>query len=89
MIELRGVTTVYEGERIPAIHEIDLLVERGEFLALIGPNGVGKTTLLETINGLLDHQAGAVRVFGLEVRREGHQLRQWISLSPRRSLSLS
>ncbi|MCR4404173.1 MAG: metal ABC transporter ATP-binding protein [Candidatus Acetothermia bacterium] len=82
VIELRGVTTIYEGERIPAIHEIDLVVERGEFLALIGPNGVGKTTLLETINGLLDHKAGAVRLFGLDVRREGHRLRRRIGYIP-------
>lgn len=82
VIELRGVTTIYEGERLPAIHEIDLRVERGEFLALIGPNGVGKTTLLETINGLLEHKAGEVRVFGLNIRREGHRLRRRIGYIP-------
>lgn len=82
VIELRGVETIYEGERLPAIHDIDLKVKQGEFLTLIGPNGVGKTTLLETINGLLERTAGEVHVFGLEIKRQGHQIRQRIGYIP-------
>lgn len=82
MIELRGVATIYEGERLPAIYDIDLRVEQGEFVALIGPNGVGKTTLLETINGLLEHTAGEVRVFGQEVGKNGHRIRQRVGYIP-------
>jgi zinc/manganese transport system ATP-binding protein len=82
VIELRSVDTIYEGERLPAIHDIDLRVERGEFVALIGPNGVGKTTLLETINGLLEHKAGEVRVLGEEIRKKGHWIRQKVGYIP-------
>lgn len=82
MIELRGVATIYEGERLPAIYDIDLRVEQGEFVALIGPNGVGKTTLLETINGLLEHTAGEVRVFGQEIGKNGHRIRQRVGYIP-------
>jgi zinc/manganese transport system ATP-binding protein len=82
VIELRGVETIYEGERLPAIHDIDLRIEQGEFVALIGPNGVGKTTLLETINGLLKNTAGEVRVFGQEIERYGHRIRQRIGYIP-------
>ena len=82
MIELRGVAAIYEGERLPAIHDIDLRVEQGEFVALIGPNGVGKTTLLETINGLLENTAGEVRVFGQGIGRYGHQIRQRVGYIP-------
>ncbi len=72
---LRGVSTTYEGEKRPAIEDIDLEVMRGELLAVIGPNGAGKTTLLETINGLLRSE-GLVRVLGLDVRRQGREVRR-------------
>ena len=66
-IELKKIETIYEGERIPVIRNINLTVKSGEFVAIIGPNGAGKTTLLETINGLLSHTAGKGLVFGKEI----------------------
>jgi len=66
-IELRNIETIYEGERIPVIHDINLTVKAGEFLAIIGPNGAGKTTLLETINGLLPYTDGRGFVFEKEI----------------------
>jgi zinc/manganese transport system ATP-binding protein len=82
IIELKNVSTVYEGERVPAIRDIDLTIESGEFVAIIGPNGAGKTTLLETINGLLPHTRGQVRVLGQDVARFGPQLRSQIGYVP-------
>jgi zinc/manganese transport system ATP-binding protein len=82
LIELRGVDTIYEGERFPAIRDIDLEVRQGEFLTLIGPKGVGKTTLLETVNGLLENTAGEVRVFGEGIGKNGHRIRQRIGYIP-------
>ncbi|UCD14228.1 MAG: metal ABC transporter ATP-binding protein [Thermoplasmatales archaeon] len=66
-IELRNIETIYEGERIPVIHDVNLTVKVGEFLAIIGPNGAGKTTLLETINGLLPYTDGQGFVFEKEI----------------------
>ena len=57
-IELKNIETIYEGEKIPVIYDIDLTIEAGEFVSIIGPNGAGKTTLLETINGLLSYTNG-------------------------------
>jgi len=74
-IELSGVSTIYEGDRVPAIRDIDLIIEPGEFVAVIGPNGAGKTTLLETINGLLSHTCGRAQVLGQDVARFGPQVR--------------
>lgn len=82
VIELRGVETIYEGERLPAVHDISLRIKQGEFVTLIGPNGVGKTTLLETINGLLERTAGKVRVFGEEIGKNGHRIRQRVGYIP-------
>jgi zinc transport system ATP-binding protein len=63
LIELRKVTAGYNTEH-PAIENIDLSVEANDFVAIIGPNGGGKTTLLKVILGLLVPFSGTVEVFG-------------------------
>ncbi|MFO8132401.1 MAG: metal ABC transporter ATP-binding protein [Thermoplasmatota archaeon] len=77
-VELRDIATIYEGERIPVIHDIDLTIEQGDMVSVIGPNGAGKTTLMETINGLLEYTAGHGRVFGQEIAANAHALRRHI-----------
>jgi len=69
IIELKNINTIYEGEKIPVIKNIDLSVGSGEFICIIGPNGAGKTTLLETINGLLSYTGGKGYVFGKEISK--------------------
>lgn len=64
MIELQGVTQHY-GIR-PVLRRIDLHVNSGELVALVGPNGMGKSTLLGVIAGALSPQHGRVIVNGLE-----------------------
>ena len=69
IIQLQRINTIYEGEKIPVIKDINLSVESGEFICVIGPNGAGKTTLLETINGLLSYTGGKGFVFGREISK--------------------
>jgi len=69
IIELQKINTIYEGEKIPVIKDINLSVKTGEFICIIGPNGAGKTTLLETINGLLSYMGGKGFVFGKEISK--------------------
>ena len=69
-IELRDVSAGYERE--PVIAAITLSVARGEFVAIAGRSGTGKTTLLRTIAGLIAPSAGSLRVLGgpsIEARR--------------------
>jgi zinc transport system ATP-binding protein len=61
-VELDGVAVAY-GE-VQVLDGINLTVEPGDFLGIIGPNGSGKTTLLRVMLGLLEPQAGSVRLFG-------------------------
>jgi cobalt/nickel transport system ATP-binding protein len=68
-IEVQGLSFHYP-DGTPALHEVDLHIHPGERLALLGPNGAGKTTLVLHLNGIHLPQEGAVRVSGLEVRRE-------------------
>ena len=78
IIRLESLCTVYEGERIPAIREVDLSVSSGDFVCVVGPNGSGKTTLLETINGILKYTSGRGEVFGLDIASNGNAIRRRI-----------
>lgn len=82
IIELKNVSTVYEGEKRPAIRDVTLTVDEGEFIYIIGPNAAGKTTLLETINGLLPTFNGTVRVMGFDVRKNGYRVRREVGYVP-------
>jgi len=82
IVELEDVDTIYEGERVPAIRDINLEIKIGEFICVIGPNGAGKTTLLETINGILSSTRGKVRVIGQDIKKFGHSLRKEIGYVP-------
>ena len=60
-----GVTFSYSDQASPALNNVSLTVKRGEFLAVIGHNGSGKSTMARLINGLLLPDKGKVSVFGL------------------------
>jgi zinc transport system ATP-binding protein len=59
-LELAGVSFAY-GHAPPVIRDVDLVVERGEFVAIAGPNGGGKTTLVRLIVGLEQPTSGRIR----------------------------
>jgi branched-chain amino acid transport system ATP-binding protein len=62
LLTLEGVSAGYGGLQI--IHEVELHVDEGEVVALIGANGAGKTTTLRTISGLLKPSAGVIQLEG-------------------------
>jgi len=66
-VEMRGVTHAYEGGA-PVLRGLDLEVEAGKTLALVGGTGSGKTTLLSLIARLYDVDEGAVLIDGADVR---------------------
>ena len=78
MIELVGVRKRFGAQVV--LDGVDLTVEQGETMALLGPSGTGKSVLLKHIIGLLRPDAGAVNVDGLLVaalsREELRRLRQ-------------
>ena len=62
-VQLEDVAFAYPGgPRV--LHAVDLAVEQGEFVAIAGPNGGGKTTLLRIVLGLERPQTGSARLFG-------------------------
>ena len=64
-IELRGVTAGYDG--LVAVHDLDLAVEPGEVVALLGANGAGKSTTVRAVCGLVRVQRGSVALAGTDV----------------------
>ena len=89
MLEARDVHKVFPGG-VAALRGVDLRVERGETVALIGESGSGKTTLLRTFNRLVDPTRGEVRIDGrpasqfdpIELRRATGYVQQEGGLLP-------
>jgi len=65
-IEVKNLSFAY-GDR-PVLHDISFKVEKGEFLSILGPNGVGKSTLFRCVLGLLSGYTGQVLVDGVDAR---------------------
>ena len=68
VIRVQNLTFAYESGGPPIIKDINLVIREGEYVAIIGPNGCGKTTLIRTFNALLLPSKGEVLVDGLSTR---------------------
>lgn len=62
VVEASGLTKSYNGQT--ALSDVSFSIARGEVFALLGPNGAGKTTLLRCLTGILQPDAGSVRILG-------------------------
>ena len=66
MIRLSGVGKTYDDGTV-AVHEVDLVVNRGELVTLVGPSGCGKSTTLKMINRLIEPTTGTIEIDGQDV----------------------
>ena len=68
-LEVSGLSKSYATQRgpLPVLRELDLTVETGEMVAVVGASGVGKSTLLHVLGGLDSADAGAVRIGGADI----------------------
>jgi branched-chain amino acid transport system ATP-binding protein len=66
LLEITNLRAAYE-DGVEVLHGIDLSIDAGEFITLIGGNGAGKTTTLRAITGLLRPSAGSIRLDGSEI----------------------
>ncbi|WP_298520060.1 ATP-binding cassette domain-containing protein [uncultured Nocardioides sp.] len=64
-----------------AVDGIDLEVRRGEVFGVLGPNGAGKTTMLQMLATLLPMDGGEAQIFGVDVRRHPHVVRQLVGVT--------
>ncbi|MGI8411224.1 MAG: ABC transporter ATP-binding protein [Solirubrobacteraceae bacterium] len=67
-VSLSGVTLTFEGAPGPALHDVDLEIEPGRTVALVGAMGAGKTALVSLLPRLYDVSAGTVAIDGADVR---------------------
>jgi ABC-2 type transport system ATP-binding protein len=67
--------------RFRAVDGIDLTVRHGEIFGVLGPNGAGKTTMLKMLATLLSIDAGEAHIFGVNVAREPHRVRQLLGVT--------
>ncbi|HEV7281618.1 MAG TPA: ABC transporter ATP-binding protein [Pirellulaceae bacterium] len=71
LVEIRGLTKSFKkgGETIVPLDDVDLDVERGELVSMMGPSGTGKSTLLNAISGIDRPDSGTIFVDGVEITR--------------------
>jgi ABC-2 type transport system ATP-binding protein len=67
--------------QLRAVDGIDLEVRQGEIFGVLGPNGAGKTTAIRMLATLLPIDSGQARVFGVDVVREPHRVRQLVGVT--------
>ncbi len=67
---------------VTALSEVNLTLERGKIVGLLGPNGSGKTTLIKLINGLLVPTGGSLRIAGME---PGIETKKLVSYLPEKT----
>jgi len=84
MIELRNISKVF-GSRI-VLRKLNLIINEGDFVTLMGPNGVGKTTLLHLIATLSKPTAGTILINGYNLADSASQLRRFIGVVSHKTL---
>ena len=72
VIEVRNLHKAYDG--VTAVDDVSFSVDEGEIFGIIGPNGSGKTTTIETVIGLRKPDGGSVSVLGLDPQTETRKL---------------
>ena len=55
VLEIKDLTFTYPGAAAPTLNHVDLNIEKGDFIAIVGNNGCGKSTLCKVMNGLIPH----------------------------------
>ncbi|WP_019644687.1 ABC transporter ATP-binding protein [Novispirillum itersonii] len=79
LLEVKGLKSSYG--RIEALHGIDLSVNKGELVALVGANGAGKTTFLRAVSGVQGITGGTIRYAGQDITRVSPQKRVSLGIS--------
>jgi branched-chain amino acid transport system ATP-binding protein len=82
LLELKAVSVGYGRNRV--LQNVNLTLERGEIVTLLGANGAGKSTLAKSISGLIDTEAGTILLDGepIEALRPAERLRRGIAHVP-------
>lgn len=80
-IEIKNLVKTYKNGT-KAVKNINLTVAEGDFFALLGANGAGKTTIISILIGLVNKTSGTVKVFGKDIDHEFDQAKRMIGVVP-------
>jgi multiple sugar transport system ATP-binding protein len=69
-VQYVDATCIYPGATVPSVNKLNLEIEDGEFMVLVGPSGSGKSTALRMLAGLEDVSSGEIRIGGNDVSRK-------------------
>jgi len=83
MIKLTNVTKRYDDTTV--VDNLNIQIEAGEIVGIIGHNGAGKSTTMKMIAGLVEPTSGEIRVMGRDIRKEGVKIKQHIGFLPEES----
>jgi len=83
MIQLTNITKRYDDTTV--VDNLNIKIETGEIVGIIGHNGAGKSTTLKMIAGLIEPTSGEVHVMGRDIRKEGVKVKQHIGFLPEES----
>ncbi|HET7432162.1 MAG TPA: ATP-binding cassette domain-containing protein [Nocardioides sp.] len=78
-VRAEGLVKTFGAQR--AVDHVDLEVRQGQVFGVLGPNGAGKTTMLKMLATLLPIDGGRAEIFGHDVRREPHVVRQLLGVT--------
>ena len=83
-VSLEGVSFTHEGKDSEAIRDVSLSIDPGTFVALVGPSGAGKTTLVDLVLGLYTPDVGHITIEGIDPREYREEYRGEVSYVPQK-----
>jgi ATP-binding cassette subfamily C protein/ATP-binding cassette subfamily C protein LapB len=82
-LDIDGVTLTYQGASRPALYGVDVSINAGEMVAIIGDSGAGKSSLLKVVAGISSPQVGSLRIDGFDLRQlHPRELREQLAYAP-------
>lgn len=79
ILKIDGLTKRYR--RVRAVDNVSFSMESGQIIGILGPNGAGKTTTINMILGLIEPDAGEIRIFGVNLRGNRGEISKKMNLS--------
>lgn len=81
-ISIHNLRKTYKNAKQETLHGITLAIEKGEFVGLLGPNGTGKTTMINCISGITSLSEGSIHIHGHDVVKAYKEARAKVGISP-------
>ena len=77
-VEVKHLTKIYKDKK--AVDDLSFEVKEGEILGLLGPNGSGKTTTINSVLSLLKYDKGTIKIFGKEMKPDSYDIKKQIGV---------